>query len=483
MSVNKGKKRNLDLVIVAWGDWHISVMNDFMFPSALSDNNLPALAQLFSLKFVFLTHINDVDSIKALRCMQQLRSYGKVVINAAPGAGELISTYQMEAWHQARKDAFNAGNLIFNLWPDVIWPDGAMMNQCKPLLEGKKASLCPPHIRVAKESIANDINAFKKSDNIISINPYEAISFAKQHLQQQSAAAMDKVNNARPALDHIWPVEDEGFLLFETGREIIAYDPAFVDLNDCFLITNLTTEDIHISDSNEDCFILSIAPLAKDWGYLIKDFSVSKSFLARWSLHPANESYLNEYLGRRIVKLYEKEPTKELWERKENEVKIWLKGYENWLGIYRVFQEIQKNPQCKMMLGIFGLLMNALDIPKLVSYQDNLSFFIPTDSALKKINQDKLLRLFAIDNNDKSEELFISHVKKGVLFGSESNSPANFENIKGNKFDLIKFGISEEGKYKTRSVLSDGEISAKILSHSMVGKYQIIYVDSLLMNI
>ena len=86
MSVNKGKKRNLDLVIVAWGDWHISVMNDFMFPSALSDNNLPALAQLFSLKFVFLTHINDVDSIKALRCMQQLRSYGKVVINAAPGA-------------------------------------------------------------------------------------------------------------------------------------------------------------------------------------------------------------------------------------------------------------------------------------------------------------------------------------------------------------------------------------------------------------
>ena len=483
MPVNKEKKRNLDLVIVAWGDWHISVMDDFMLPSALSDNNLPALAQLFSLRFIFHTHINDVDHIKALRCMQQLRSYGKVVINAAPDTGELLSMYQMEAWHQARENALNAGNLIFNVWPDVIWPDGAMVNQCKPLLERKKASLCPPHIRVAKESIVDGINAFKKSGNIISINPYEAISFAKQHLQQQSAAVMDKVNNARPALDHIWPVEDEGFLLFECGREIIAYDPAFVELNDCFLITNLNAEDIHISNSNEDCFILSIAPLAKDWGFLIKDFSVSKPFLARWSLHPANESYLNEYLSRRIAKLYEKEPTKELWERKEGEVKIWLKGYENWLGIYRVFQEIKKNPQCKMMLGIFGLLMNVLNMPKLVSYQENLSFFIPTDSALKKINQDKLLRLFDIDNNGKSEELFTSHVKKGVLLGGESNVSSSFENIKGNKFDIIKFGISEGGKYKTKSVLSDGEISATILSHSMVGKYQIIYVDSLLMNI
>ena len=136
-----------------------------------------------------------------------------------------------------------------------------------------------------------------------------------------------------------------------------------------------------------------------------------------------------------------------------------------------------------MMLGIFGLLMNVLNMPKLVSYQENLSFFIPTDSALKKINQDKLLRLFDIDNNGKSEELFTSHVKKGVLLGGESNVSSSFENIKGNKFDIIKFGISEGGKYKTKTVLSDGEISATILSHSMVGKYQIIYVDSLLMNI
>ena len=72
MSVNKEKKRNLDLVIVAWGDWHISVMDDFMLPSALSDNNLPALTQLFSLRFIFHTHINDVDHIKALRSIDNL---------------------------------------------------------------------------------------------------------------------------------------------------------------------------------------------------------------------------------------------------------------------------------------------------------------------------------------------------------------------------------------------------------------------------
>jgi hypothetical protein len=262
----------VELVIAVWGKWHIDTLTAVMLPTSLSPRNLPSLSSKYDCRLRVFTRAQDVAVLQRLAGFKYVGELMPVEFVAATDSESIPAPVHLEWWHRASQEAARNGSMILNLPPDVVFPDGCIVNLCRPLEMGKAAVLAPPQLRVVSESIVPDFEQRRQSSSIIAISPAEAVELGRRHLHPLFGEVVADCPHGRPGIEFLWPVGDQGFLLCQTTREIIACNPRRCFLTEKFLGSTLDSlTDVHMSRSADDTFFLSLAPLMKDFGLVLQE--------------------------------------------------------------------------------------------------------------------------------------------------------------------------------------------------------------------
>ena len=138
----------LHCIISVWGDWHITAMEEVLFPSLLASGNLPATLRSHTVQVSIMTRGADVERIYALSSYQRIAALVPSEVVAKTDADDVDAPHHHHWWHSAIAAAKAEGASVVVLHPDSLWANGALCHVCDALEKGKKAVLMPPNIRV-----------------------------------------------------------------------------------------------------------------------------------------------------------------------------------------------------------------------------------------------------------------------------------------------------------------------------------------------
>jgi hypothetical protein len=372
----------IDIVIAVWGDWHIRILENCMLPSALSRKNIPKLALHHNCRLRIFTRSVDLARIKSLPILNLFRKLMPVEVSSMTKADDVAAHVHLEFWHRAARDAKKQGTLVLNLPPDVLFPDGCIFNLVEPLMNGAAIVLAPPQLRVVEESISNVLDQWGTSSGALTISSRDLVSLGIRHLHPLFAEIVENNPFGRPGIEHLWPVGDQGFILCQTTREVISYNPSLCEITDRFLVTNFVDMSlVHTSISSEDAFFLSLAPLLKDFGLVLKGQPATAKFLARWSTHPDNDVPLADVLPDFLVRLEACEPNSAHWEEVESKARQWVQEYKGWRNIFHLWRAA-RSAGCINSSRLLGVAIQLFTPSELLSFDGPVTAFFPSDQAI-----------------------------------------------------------------------------------------------------
>lgn len=459
----------LDLVIAVWGDWHLDALERATLPTCLAPGNLPALARRHDCRLRIFTRRADRARIEAMPALARIRATMPVEVVAMTKSADVAAPFHLQWWRAAGTDAAERGAMVINLPPDVIFPEGCLVNLCEPLGQGKKAVLAPPQLRVVSETVLPAIAGLIDERGAAALSAHDTVGMGMRHLHPLFAQVVDGNPHGRPGIEFLWPVADEGFLLCQTAREIIAYDPARCTVSERFLEESMEDlAEFHVSASAEDTFFLSLAPLMKDFGLLLPDFPVTAKFLARWSTHPDNDTPLSRVLPRILVRLAARPPTPQRWREAEGTAMAWVDSYFAWRDVYRVWRD-GKAAGCVKAGEIIGLAASVIDLAALFPCREAATVFLPADTAFGPDAQAALRPLLATGAEADLARLLRAHVAAGDLPPPAGAGAVEVETLDRTKRRLLR---------RADGTLSIGDIGVR--DPMQIGRVRVYVVDKLL---
>jgi len=200
----------------------------------------------------------------------------------------------------------------------VIWANGSFAHVADLVTRGKRA-IFMTYVRVTQESCVPEVRRrFASSASaVIEANPRELVDVAMRHIHPLTLTYMRHSTNFPVHPEFIlWSVPDEGILMRVLVREMFAYDPAIVDLNQQALVAHkLDLDLVHYVTDSDDLFALSLTPADKDIEWYARPQVLDVRKVASWWLH--YDSPINDVAAGGHFYIHAKPRTPAKWRRAE----------------------------------------------------------------------------------------------------------------------------------------------------------------------
>lgn len=459
----------VDLTTCVWGEWHLDAMRHVMLPTLLSPGNLPALSSRFPTRYRIATTPADRERIEAWPIFAHLAAAVKIewtTENASPDVA-----YHVEWYERALIDARTRNAYCFMVYPDVAWSDGTF-TRCADAIAAGKLGVAIPYLRVISETFVPEI-ASRGIDTAMRLSGGELVRLGVRHMHPLSVAAMAGGSDALPSLEVFWRVPNQGLLLRQMSRELsMSRVPPKMGAerlanNRYWHARDITDpESLYLSSDSDDMFMLSLAPLLKDFQIYVPQHAIQPMDLARVSLHPANNHPLVKHFATRQVRLHYDGLDKSRWRRFERRADRFVGQTLFMREFLRIWNAVHEHG-CSLASQAMSVGLIATSLASRWRHDGPVTAYIPADVSFGNRGWDALAPLLAPDAADDLERMILNHVAPGVPSGPASGSWQQVT-LSG---ALLRCQAGSEGKFVNE---------ARIVGRLDLPPHQICIIDRLL---
>jgi hypothetical protein len=282
-----------------WGAWHTAAFLDVNLPSLLASDNLPAFAARHQVLHRIFTSADDAARISASPAFRRAKDIIRFELVESIGThpANPIAMHHV-LWRRSIEDARAAGAMIAFIPPDVAWANGSFAHLAHLASEGKRA-IYTTYLRVMQETCVPDLLRLhaNPATSAIDASSRELVDLALRHIHPLAITCMRDSGNfpIHPELI-LWPVPGEGLLMRVLVREMFAYDPRLIDLNERALAAHPIDSDlVHYVTDSDDLFAVSLTPALQDIEWYVNPQRLDPLKVASWWL--AYDSPNNEVIA------------------------------------------------------------------------------------------------------------------------------------------------------------------------------------------
>ncbi len=304
------KKKTL-FNLVLWDFYYVDIFLKYSLPSMLAKNNLPKLKLTSKCLFQIITSKHDqvlIEKAKPFLTLKNIVNVEFIDIEKFKSKNKSLETnkYTLMTLGQCfaikQKKDFD---YIFWFYADFIWPNGALANAQDRLIEGKDAVLSPGPICETSKFITNidKQKYFKNKKTILEISSYELVknTFKSLHPISKNNLASNNEISITPSYK-IWELVNNNYVMHNFHLHLVCQNTkVLIEKNinnfqgslDGDLVPLLFESllDIHITQTSEDVFFISLAE------YYIQNLTNNKN-------NPKNTAVWGETHLRHIHKLF-----------------------------------------------------------------------------------------------------------------------------------------------------------------------------------
>ncbi|WP_162826668.1 hypothetical protein [Pseudolabrys taiwanensis] len=401
---------------VVWGPWHTGIFLDVNLPSLLADGNLPAFAAQHRVTYRIFTSEKDKARISSHPAFKKALEYVTFELIACPveGSSDPIGMHH-QLWRRSIQDARDAGAMILFVPPDVTWSNGAFRHVADLATSGKKAIFIT-YMRVVSETCVPEVRErYLARDGVtIDVSSRQLVEMAFQYIHPLTLTYLRESPNFPIHPEFIlWRVPGEGYVMRVLVREMFAYDPRVVLLNEQALPAHeLDPELTHFITDSDDLFALSFAPLMKDVDWFTSPQKLDAVTIGSWWLRydsPANDTvsalYYRIHLGER---------TPELWRRIERQSDIVMSRL---IGAREILRVMRAMPQDRMAMArrVVAAALVQTRVAQLVHYKDPVTIIVPSGAEMVRWLFDNGARYLKSGAENGLANLLLDHVIVGTV--------------------------------------------------------------------
>jgi hypothetical protein len=401
---------------VVWGKWHSGVFLDVNLPSLLAPDNLAAFAERHNVLYRIFTSANDVKRIKSTKAFEQASQIVQFefIECAVENTTNPIGMHH-ELWRRSITDAEKAGAMVLFVPPDVIWANGCMRHVAELAAAGKRA-IFMTYMRVVSETcVPAAMERYLSQDGaVLNASSRELVSLMMDHIHPLTLTYLrDSPNFPIHPEFILWSVPGEGFLMRVLVREMFAYDPALVDLNQQALPAHpIDPEILHYINDSDDLFALSLAPLTKDIEWYAEYRRYDPLKIGSWWLtydSPANDSVA---LCPFYVHAGPRDEAR--WRRVEMESDVLIQGAIGTREVLRIIGALADDTY-RYLRQVLSLALMSTHLSRMVRVAGPITLFLPTNDAMLRWMFEEGAALIDAPRGRKLVDLILDHVIFGPL--------------------------------------------------------------------
>jgi hypothetical protein len=401
---------------VVWGPWHTGIFLDVNLPSLLASGNLPAFSAQHSIKYRIFTSRRDSERISSHPAFKKAQEYVEfeLIVCAVEGTNDPIGIHH-RLWRRSIFEARDAGAMILFVPPDVAWSNGAFRHVADLVSSGKKA-IFMTYMRVVSETCAPAVQErYRANDGLtIDASSRQLVETAFQYIHPLTLTYLrDSPNFPIHPEFILWRVPGEGYLMRVLVREMFAYDPKAVVLNEQALPAHeLDPNSVHFITDSDDLFALSFAPLMKDVEWFTQPQRLDPLIVGSWWLRydsPANNLVSKDHY---YIHLGDRTPA--LWRQIELQSDALLARLVGAREILRVVRAIS-NDRMILVRRVIAAALVQTRVAQLIHYDGPVTLVIPSGAELTRWLFDDNGRYLTRDGANGLAGLLLDHVIVGDM--------------------------------------------------------------------
>lgn len=372
-----------DFATVTWGKWHTGVFLDVNLSSLLTEGNLPAFAKQHEVRYRIFTSKRDKKIIQAHPAFKEASKIVpfEFIECRLDNVPDPIGMHHA-LWRRSIEDARKAERFILFVPPDVIWSRDAFGNIANHFTSGKKAVFIT-YMRVISETCMPAVLATYGNGEgpAIDISARDMVGIVFDHIHPLCLTYTRESPNFPIHPEFIlWPIPGEGYLMRVLVREMFAYDPRQIDLNQAALPAHtLDPDEIHFVTDSDELFAISLAPLLKDLNWYVRPQKLDPIKVASWWL--TYDSPANDLASAQDLQMHRSDMTEALWARASREADNLIARLQGSREILRIVSGMDENEDAVARQLAFLMLGNG-KWSRLARQLPPSTFFVPEDATL-----------------------------------------------------------------------------------------------------
>lgn len=439
-------KKKCQISMTLWGDWHVDAFLKLNLRSMLAPGNMPEFASKIQTQYIIYTPASDQKRIEKSSAFQKLKELVEVrfVELSAEDIGQPIPTHQ-KIWDIAIRDALQRQSYIILMPPDVIWSENSLGHLADLVLKGKKAVFLNWHLRsVADTLIPQFYKKYGENGENVCVSGQELVQMSLEHLHPICGAYL---RNSECFPRHpemiFWPVENEGVLMKVLALTPFIFDPRQVALTKTKLVAQCDKpEDMHFVTDSDDLFMVSLAPLGKDFDWYRRIEKMNYVSISKWWTY--YDSGMNDLLVQANYRLHCKPCTEEVWQKREYSARILMRKLVYVRELYRIYAAAREL-KCNYAASIIASALYTGCAEHLLKKGAPVTVFLPEDDALKGVWNSKIHPLI----QPSSKKSLIRYLKAHFLRSedlktlSDPSLGIQAETEHGSRLDLCPFTFNQ----------------------------------------
>lgn len=368
---------------VVWGPWHVGAFLDVNLPSLLAPGNLPAFAARHRVIYRIFTSPRDVERIISSPAFKQARALVSIELIECPvdNAESPIAMHHL-LWRRSIDEARAAGAMILFVPPDVIWADGSYAHVAELAAQGKRA-IFMTYVRVTQETCVPEVRRrfASPASPVINASSRELVDVALRHIHPLTITYMRHSPNFPVHPEFVlWPVPGEGLLMRVLVREMFAYDPNMIDLNQQALVAHKVDPGlVHYITDSDDLFSLSLAPAEKDIEWYFKPRTLDVLEVARWWL--VYDSPINDLVASKHFYIHPAPRTPDKWRQAELGSDMLLARMTGTREILRLLS-VMDGPELQRARQILASALVETKLARMVRLTGRGTLLMPNNAAI-----------------------------------------------------------------------------------------------------
>jgi hypothetical protein len=416
---------------VVWGPWHVGAFLDVNLPSLLALGNLPAFAARHHVVYRIFTSPRDVQRIASSPAFKQAQTLVSIELIECPvdNAASPIAMHHL-LWRRSIDEAREAGAMILFVPPDVIWANGSLGHVADLAAQGKRA-IFMTYVRVTQETCVPEVRRLyaSQASPVINVSPRELVDLAMRHMHPLTITYMRHSPNFPIHPEFVlWPVPGEGLLMRVLVREMFAYDPKMVDLNQEALVAHRLDPDlVHYITDSDDLFSLSLAPANKDIEWYLKPRTLDVLELARWWL--SYDSPINDLVASKYFYIHSGPRSPDKWRQAELGSDVLLQRAVGTREILRVLSGMDR-PEFQKARQILALALVETRLARTVRLSGRGTLLVPRNAGILRWLLEGGDALLQPENARKLVAFILDHIIVGRV-QLRTGEPAVLETASG----------------------------------------------------
>jgi len=265
---------NFQFITVAWGKPYVDLLVNVAIPSQMSNGNLPSFQFLKTSTYIVYTTSQDRETLNNSAAFKALSKLMSTEIRLIDNIDSQENKYSIVSQCQIRASSAvkNTETAFVWLYPDVVWPDGALVNMGRIAATGKRAILHVSLSAVTETCVPDLLQQYhRKESDTITISPRESVKLALDHMDPGVESLFwDSENFNTSPSQLFWNVPGEGVLarwfylvpLMICPRTNVTGFTDSIDSGNYIKQTGLGPEDIYVATDSDVIFQFSLsAPL------------------------------------------------------------------------------------------------------------------------------------------------------------------------------------------------------------------------------